>query len=101
MTSYARITNDQTPMTKKTSNAEFRSSGNLEALISKVFVMANGQRKEIRLPCSLVNFLEAQGLHSQSVVVEHNGAALAHSEYGTVQLADGDRLEIVRVVAGG
>ena len=66
---------------------------------SKIF--ANGERKEILLPCSLVKFLESQNLRPQNVVVEHNGQALAHSQFAQVQLADGDRLEIVQIVAGG
>jgi thiamine biosynthesis protein ThiS len=34
-------------------------------------------------------------------VVEHNGQAVAPSEFGQRPLADGDRLEIVNIVAGG
>jgi thiamine biosynthesis protein ThiS len=35
------------------------------------------------------------------VVVERNGEPLTPSALHTTQLADGDRLEIVRIVAGG
>jgi len=35
------------------------------------------------------------------VVVEHNGEAVAPSEFSTRKLQSGDRLEIVRIVAGG
>jgi sulfur carrier protein len=34
-------------------------------------------------------------------VVERNGEALVRSEMDAVTLADGDRLELVRAVAGG
>jgi len=34
-------------------------------------------------------------------VVEHNGEAVARSEFERRQLAEGDRLEIVRIAAGG
>lgn len=64
-------------------------------------IVANGQAKEITLPCSLAEFLQSQNLPPRSVVVERNGAALAPSEFAKIQLADGDRLEIVRVTAGG
>ena len=43
----------------------------------------------------------AQGLLPRSVVVEHNGEAVAPSEFSKRQLGAGDRLEIVKIVAGG
>ncbi len=64
-------------------------------------VIANGEALEIQLPCSLEAFLLAQQLLPRSVVVEHNGQAVAPSEFSRRHLAAGDRLEIVKVVAGG
>jgi thiamine biosynthesis protein ThiS len=43
----------------------------------------------------------AQGLLPRSVVVEHNGEAVAPSEFARRELQAGDRLEIVKIVAGG
>jgi sulfur carrier protein len=45
--------------------------------------------------------LSSLGLRVGSVVVEHNGTALLRSEVQAAVLADGDRLELVRAVAGG
>lgn len=64
-------------------------------------VTANGNEIEAELPCSLEEFLIAQNQLPRSVVVEHNGNAVAPSEFGRIQLSTGDRLEIVRIVAGG
>ena len=64
-------------------------------------IIANGQTIEANLPCSIEAFLIAQGLLPRSVVVEHNGDAVAPSEFPKRQLHAGDRLEIVKVVAGG
>jgi thiamine biosynthesis protein ThiS len=64
-------------------------------------IMANGQPVEARVPCSIEEFLIARRLPPRSVVVEHNGDAVAPSEFARRQLAAGDRLEIVRIVAGG
>jgi thiamine biosynthesis protein ThiS len=64
-------------------------------------VIANGQRITTAIPCSIEQFLLAQKLRPRSVVVEHNGQAVAPSEFGRRQLAGGDRLEIVQIVAGG
>ena len=64
-------------------------------------ITANGKPVEARLPCSIESFLLAQGLLPRSVVVEHNGQAVAPSEFAQRQLSAGDRLVIVLIVAGG
>jgi len=64
-------------------------------------VLANGAYIETALPCSLEDFLRARGLPPRSVVVELNGEAVPPSQFGNRQLREGDRLEIVRIVAGG
>ena len=65
------------------------------------FVIANGQRIECQLPCSIADFLVAQDLMPRSVVVEHNCEAVAPSEFAQRQVRAGDRIEIVKIVAGG
>jgi thiamine biosynthesis protein ThiS len=65
------------------------------------FLIANGQETSAELPCSIETFLRAQKLLPKSVVVEHNGEAVAPSEFAQRQLKAGDRVEIVRIVAGG
>lgn len=64
-------------------------------------VVANGKSVEAQLPCTIEQFLIRQKLLPRSVVVEHNGEAVAPSEFPARALANGDRLEIVRIVAGG
>ena len=64
-------------------------------------VTANGKAIEAKLPCSIEVFLVAQKLLPRSVVVEHNGEAVAPSEFSQRPLQAGDRLEIVKIVAGG
>jgi len=64
-------------------------------------ITANGQAVQATLPCSIEQFLVARNLLPRSVVVEHNGEAVAPSEFTTRQLQVNDRLEIVKVVAGG
>jgi thiamine biosynthesis protein ThiS len=67
----------------------------------KPSVIANGNPVEAAVPCSIEQFLLAQNLRPRSVVVEHNGDAVAPSEFSRRQLRAGDRLEIVKIVAGG
>ncbi|HTD85545.1 MAG TPA: sulfur carrier protein ThiS [Candidatus Binatia bacterium] len=64
-------------------------------------ITANGKQIETELPCTLEQFLVSQNLLPRSVVVEHNGQAVAPSEFPSRQLGPGDRLYIVRIVAGG
>ena len=56
---------------------------------------------QAQLPCSLEEFLVTQQLLPRSVVVELNGEAVAPSEFAGRQVRAGDRLEIVKIVAGG
>jgi sulfur carrier protein len=65
------------------------------------FVIANGEKILADLPCTIEHFLKSRKLLPRSVVVEHNGQAVAPSEFAERQLAEGDRLEIVNIVAGG
>ena len=69
--------------------------------MTKPSLTANGQEVPAKLPCTIEEFLVAQGLLPRSVVVEHNGQAVAPSEFAKRQLNAGDRLEIVKIVAGG
>jgi thiamine biosynthesis protein ThiS len=64
-------------------------------------VIANGKAVAARVPCSIEEFLVSQKLLPRSVVVEHNGEAVAPSEFAGRQVNAGDRLEIVKIVAGG
>jgi thiamine biosynthesis protein ThiS len=64
-------------------------------------IIANGKPIAAELPCSIEQFLLAQSLLPRSVVVEYNGQAVAPSEFSARQLKAGDKLEIVKIVAGG
>lgn len=66
-----------------------------------MLLTVNGSAREVPDGTSLLTLLESLGLFVGSVVVEHNGTALLRSELAAAVLADGDRLELVRAVAGG
>ncbi len=65
------------------------------------FVIANGRQMPAQLPCSIEEFLVRQNLPPRSVVVELNGEALPPSEFKSRTIHAGDKLEVVKVVAGG
>jgi sulfur carrier protein len=64
-------------------------------------ITVNGGPRDLPDGLGLVALIEQLGLRPGSVVVERNGEALVRSELDGVVLADGDRLELVRAVAGG
>ena len=64
-------------------------------------IIANGESVTAQLPCTIHAFLVARQFVPRSVVVEHNGEAVAPSEFAQRIIQAGDRLEIVKIVAGG
>ena len=64
-------------------------------------VTANGKAYEVPSGLTVADFVRERGLDPRLVVVEHNGEALERSRYERIRLAEGDRLELVRAVAGG
>lgn len=64
-------------------------------------IVVNGRPSEVADGTTLPGLLESLGLRIGSVVVEHNGTALLRSELDAAPLSAGDRLELVRAVAGG
>jgi len=53
---------------------------------------------EAKTIAELIHFYQ---LPPQSILVEHNGLALHRHEWPDRLLAEGDRIEFIRVVAGG
>ncbi len=66
-----------------------------------MLLTVNGRASEVSEGTGLPALIESLGLRVGSVVVEHNGTALLRSELADVVLQDGDRIELVRAVAGG
>ena len=64
-------------------------------------ITANGREVEVAFPCTVETFVIRQNMLPKSVVVEHNGDPVAPSEFASKALAPGDRIEIVKIVAGG
>lgn len=66
-----------------------------------MLLTVNGAPREVPDGSDLPALLVTLGLRAGSVVVEHNGHALLRSELAGVPLQTGDRIELVRAVAGG
>ncbi|HLW15888.1 MAG TPA: sulfur carrier protein ThiS [Actinomycetota bacterium] len=66
-----------------------------------VSVVANGKPREIDDGITISDLLIEYGWRPEWVVVEYNGEPLERARYPNVRLRAGDKLEIVRAVAGG
>jgi thiazole synthase/sulfur carrier protein len=64
-------------------------------------LVVNGEPRALPAGGRLVDLLAELGLDPLAVAVERNGAVLRRADLPAVDLAPGDRLEIVRFVQGG
>jgi len=64
-------------------------------------ITLNGEKQEFPGIATLPGLIEALGLAPQTLLLEHNGCALHRTEWANRPLADGDRVEILRIAAGG
>ena len=61
----------------------------------------NGERVEVSGLTTVAEVAAHYGLQRNSVLIEHNATALHQREWSERKIAEGDRIEFVRVVAGG
>ena len=66
-----------------------------------MMVWLNGEAAEARGATTVAELAERYGLQPHTVLVEHNGVALHQREWRDKPLAEADRVEFIRVVAGG
>lgn len=64
-------------------------------------MVANGNAVDLPDGAGLLQLFDALGVGAKWVVAEVNGEAIPRSVMATVGLSDGDRVELVRAVAGG
>lgn len=64
-------------------------------------VWVNGEQTEIDGLTNVADLANHYGLQPNSVLIEHNAVALHQREWPDRKLSEGDRIEFVRVVAGG
>ena len=64
-------------------------------------ISLNGETVDAREAKTIAELINYYQLPSQSILVEQNGLALLRHEWPGRPLAEGDRIEFIRVVAGG
>jgi sulfur carrier protein len=66
-----------------------------------VNVVANGEPVEMAAGATVEDLLTSLGLGGRWVLVERNGEPVARTDLASTPLVEGDRIELVRAVAGG
>lgn len=64
-------------------------------------VVSNGDPVDLAEGATVGDLLELLGLGGKWVLVERNGEPLERRHLATTLLSEGDRVELVRAVAGG
>ena len=64
-------------------------------------ISLNGESVDARDATTIAELIDFYQLPPQSIFVEHNGLALHRHEWPDRLLAEGDRIEFIRVVPGG
>jgi thiamine biosynthesis protein ThiS len=64
-------------------------------------ISLNGESVDTREANTIADLIDRYQLPPQSILVEHNGLAVHRHEWAERPLSEGDRIEFIRVVAGG
>ena len=64
-------------------------------------ISLNGQPTDARDSQTIADLVDRFQFPVQTVLIEHNGVALRRNEWPQRPLHEGDRIELLRVVAGG
>lgn len=63
-------------------------------------IQLNGEPYRLS-PCTIAALVEALGFTGQRIAVEHNEAIVPRSQHASVNLDNGDSIEIIHAVGGG
>ena len=93
----------RTPASSTTASGDIgvEATGHRSSTVTAVDVMVNGEDMTVGDGASVGDLIEQLGLGARWVLVERNGEPVPRAELATTSLCPGDRLELVRAVAGG
>ncbi len=66
-----------------------------------MYISLNGEKKDTGGAATVAELIRCFELPPETILIEHNGVALHQREWAQRTLTDGDRIEIIHVVAGG
>jgi thiamine biosynthesis protein ThiS len=64
-------------------------------------IILNGELRSVAEPTTISALVRALNLIPATLLIEHNGLALHRDEWNSRALREGDRIEFIRLVAGG
>jgi sulfur carrier protein len=64
-------------------------------------LVLNGEKRNMPGICTVSELLDKLKISGAPILVEQNGQVVPRTQFAATNLTDGDRIEIVRVVAGG
>lgn len=64
-------------------------------------LIINGEERELPETLNAGQLIEHLGLRREAIVVERNEEVILRSRLDQVDLADGDTIEIIQMIAGG
>ncbi len=64
-------------------------------------ILLNGESRSVGEPTTISALVRELNLIPATLLIEHNGLALHREEWNSRALRDGDKIEFIRVVAGG
>ena len=73
----------------------------MEPVQGRLSVFVNGRARQVGAATTLDELATECRLNPKGLLVELNGQTLLHEEWPGRTLAHGDRIEFVRIVAGG
>ena len=64
-------------------------------------ISVNGEPRQIQHAQNVAELIDELALPAPAILVEHNGLALRREEWTARKITENDRIELVRIVAGG
>jgi len=69
--------------------------------MSEISISVNGEQRSMKAGSTVETLLLELNVPRTALAVERNREIVPRTEYAEIQLADGDKLEIVSLVGGG
>lgn len=66
-----------------------------------MIISVNGEETDPRGASTVAELVQVLKLPAPTVLIEHNGVALHRREWPDRSLSEGDRIELIKIVAGG
>jgi len=64
-------------------------------------IRVNGAVRQLAASSNVTEMVVELELAAAALLIEHNGTALLRGEWNDTAITDGDRIEILRIAAGG